>query len=114
LTTTKQHQGEQQTMKKHPLIGNKVIVRDNRAGVFFGTLVEYDGKSKTAALKDARKIWYWKGALAVEDIAATGLDVNQSKITAQVEHVDLCDVVQVVLCSASTSQAIKGAHQWKP
>lgn len=32
-------------------IGKKVIIRTNRAGVFFGTLSEYDANTHTAEIK---------------------------------------------------------------
>ena len=37
-------------------IGKKVIIRGNRSGVEFGTLVEHSGSEVT--LENARRIWY--------------------------------------------------------
>lgn len=45
-------------MKNH--IGKKVIVRADRAGVFYGTLTEKE-KDKVL-LTNARKLFYWDGA----------------------------------------------------
>lgn len=41
-------------------IGKKVIIRGDRSGVEFGTLVAHDGQEVT--LHNARRIWYWAGA----------------------------------------------------
>ena len=53
------------------LIGKKVIVRANLAGVFYGTLVAKEGSE--VQLKDARKLYYWSGANAIEQIALEGV-----------------------------------------
>jgi hypothetical protein len=42
------------------LINKKVLIRADRAGVFFGELIAKDGQEAT--LKDARRIYYWNGA----------------------------------------------------
>ena len=43
------------------------MVRTYSAGVFAGTVVSRDGKE--IALKDARRIWYWKGAASLSQLA---------------------------------------------
>ena len=100
--------------QKHALTGKTVLVRDNRAGVFVGTLVVFDGASKCATLKDARKVWFWVGAAAVEGIAARGLRHEGSKVCPVVAHVECCDVVQVVLCEKAGVASVMGAPEWKP
>lgn len=93
--------------------GDTVLVRDNRAGVHVGTLVSNDQATKTAVLKDARKIWYWKGALSVHDIAAAGLDAKASKISAPVALVGLNEVVETVLCSKAGGECVLAAPVFK-
>ena len=44
-------------------IGKKVIIRGDRSGVEFGTLVAQNGREVT--LKNARRIWYWSGAASL-------------------------------------------------
>ena len=46
------------------MIGKKVIVRADRAGVFFGELVEKNGTE--VKMKNVRKLFYWTGAAAIE------------------------------------------------
>ena len=41
-------------------LNKKVIIRADRAGVFYGTIVRKDGNE--VELKDCRRIWYWNGA----------------------------------------------------
>lgn len=93
------------------LIGRNVIVRDNQAGVFVGTLDEIDDKAWT--LKEARKIHYWTKAAAVEGLATTGFGA-ESRITPKVEIVIGRDLVQAVLCTEAEYKALMGAKEWKP
>ena len=51
------------------LIGKRVIVRCNRAGVFYGTLSEKEGQE--VELKDCRRIWYWDGAASLHQFFGT-------------------------------------------
>ena len=51
-------------------IGKKVIIRADRAGVFFGTLTEKDGQE--VVLKDCRRIFYWDGAASISQLAKDG------------------------------------------
>lgn len=55
---------------KDGYVNKKVVVRCDRAGVFFGTYVSHDKDEIT--LKDVRKLFYWEGANAVEQIALDG------------------------------------------
>ena len=41
-------------------LNKKVIIRADRAGVFYGTIIRKDGDE--VELKDCRRIWYWNGA----------------------------------------------------
>ena len=51
-------------------IGKKVIIRGNRSGVEFGTLVAQNGSEVT--LENARRIWYWSGAASLSQLAKDG------------------------------------------
>lgn len=101
-------------MKTHPLKGKVVLVRDNMAGVFVGTLAAFDGPNKCATLRDARKVWQWGGALSVEDIAAAGLDRAQSKITSAVSLVECLNVVQLCACTTLGAESVLSAPRWMP
>lgn len=48
-------------------IGKKVIIRGDRSGVEFGTLVAHNGREVT--LHNARRIWYWAGAASLPQSA---------------------------------------------
>ena len=48
----------------------KVIIRADRAGVFFGELVERNGTE--VKMRNVRKLFYWSGAAAIEQLAIEG------------------------------------------
>lgn len=54
--------------------GTDVMVRSYAAGVFAGTLVsEKDTPTgKTVVLDNSRRIWYWKGAATLSQLATVG------------------------------------------
>ena len=49
------------------MIGRYCMVRTYSAGVFAGTVKARDGEEIT--LTDARRIWYWKGAASLSQLA---------------------------------------------
>ena len=44
-------------------LNKKVIIRADKAGVFYGTIIRKDGDE--VELKDCRRIWYWNGAASL-------------------------------------------------
>jgi len=79
--------------KKAPL--RAVIVRTYSAGVFFGYLRRRAGKE--VDLVRARRIWYWKGANTLSEIALHGVGAG-SKIAEPVT-VMLTEAVEIIECS---------------
>ncbi len=94
------------------LVGEKVLIRDNRAGVFVTTLDAVNGKQWSGL--ESRKIHYWEGAGAVEGIAETGIDFHNSRITVQTEQSNGQDLVQICVVSDDIYDQIMGAPVWNP
>jgi small nuclear ribonucleoprotein (snRNP)-like protein len=93
-------------------VGKKVIVRTNRAGVFFGTLVEADKTSAT--LSDVRKLWFWDGACAVEEIAENGVGKPENcKFTVVIPEMQVNEWIQIIPCSVKAVKSIDGVEIWK-
>ena len=93
------------------LLDKKIIARIDRAGVFHGTLDHID--NEIIRLKDARRIYYWEGALSVTDMAANGL--RAGKISAPVTKVEFMTskVVELNECSNEASSSIEAIKVWK-
>ena len=95
-------------MKKY--LNEKVIVRADRAGVFYGTLAEKEGTE--VELKDCRRIWYWIGAASISELAVSGVaHPGQCKFTIVVPRIVVSGVIEIIPC---TEQAIKSIESVKP
>lgn len=69
------------------------IVRCDRAGVFFGRIKERS--EKEVVMEDVRKLWYWDGACAVEQLATEGTtEPHNCKFTVTVSEMAVMDPVQ--------------------
>lgn len=87
-----------------------VIVRDHRAGVYFGQLARR--RDKSIVLKNARHVYYWTGRLSTADIAARGVE-DGSKVVGAVPSIELFDVIAVVTCSPDAAKQISEHKPWK-
>ena len=94
------------------MIGQRVIVRCDRAGVFFGKLVAREGQE--VELKDARRLWYWDGAVSISQIAAEGVKKPQNcNFTVTVESIVLLDAIEVIPCTEKAITNINAVPVWK-
>ena len=93
-------------------IGKKVIVRADRAGVFFGTLVKLN--SDDVLMQNVRKLWRWDGACAVEEISQIGTNKKEGcKFTVIVPEMKIKNWVQILPCTKKAIEAIEGVEEWK-
>lgn len=88
------------------------IVRCDRAGVFFGSIKERSGTE--AAMTNVRKLWYWDGAAAVEQLAVDGTSAPDAcKFTVTVPEMVVTGVIQVLPCTDKAAVSISGVKEWK-
>lgn len=80
-------------------IGTYVLVRTFSAGVHVGVLAAQSGKEVT--LTTARRIWSWKGANTLHEIALRGVGPG-SRVSEPVGVIDLTEAIEVI---AATPQA---------
>ena len=92
------------------LLNKKIIARIERAGVFHGTLDHID--NEIIRLKDARRIYYWDGAISVTDMAAKGF--KGGKITVPVSTVEFMSdkIVELNECSDDATKSIEAIKPW--
>ena len=89
-----------------------VIVRTYSAGVFAGELAERSGKE--ARLLNARRLWYWKGAASLSELANLGVACpSECKFPAEVPRVHLFGVIEILDCSKAAKASIAGVPIWK-
>jgi len=96
-------------MKK--FIGKKVIIRADRAGVFFGTLSEKD--EREVVLKDCRRIFYWDGAASISQLAKDGTSKPENcKFTVIVDEIQIMGVIEIIPCTEKAIKSIEGVNIW--
>ena len=88
------------------------IVRCDRAGVFFG-MIESRNECEIE-MTDVRKLWYWDGAAAVEQLASDGTKSPGScKFTVTIERMVIANPIQIIPCTEKAVKSIKGVKEWK-
>lgn len=88
------------------------IVRGQSSGVFFGQVRERNGQE--VVLVNVRKLWYWDGACAVEQIARDGVSHPRNcKFTVTVEEMTITDAIQIIPCTDAAQKSISGVAEWK-
>lgn len=94
------------------LLNKKVIVRADKAGVFYGTLIAKENNE--VQLTNARKLYYWSGANTVEDLALRGaLKVNECKFTDIVSEITINNYLQILPCTEEAISNIENVTVWK-
>ena len=94
------------------MINKKVIVRGDRSGVFFGTLVERNGRE--VMLENCRRIWYWDGAASISQLAVDGTKKpDQCKFTVSVNSITILDAIEIIPCTEAAIYSIEGVKEWK-
>lgn len=94
------------------LSGKKVIIRGDRSGIFFGTLVERTGNE--VVLSNCRRLWYWDGAASISQLAVDGtVNPDGCKFTMAVEEIVILDAIEIIPCTAKAAQTIESVKVWK-
>ena len=93
-------------------INKKVIVRGDRSGVFFGTLIRKGGQE--VELKHCRRLWCWSGAASLSQLANEGVKKpNDCKFTVTVESICILDAIEIIPCTDMAISNIEGVKEWK-
>ncbi len=88
-----------------------VIVRTYSAGVFAGTLEQQKGKE--AQLSNVRRLWYWKGAASLSQLAQFGTSSpSECKFPCEVDKVVLTEVIEILSVTAKARASIKSVPVW--
>jgi hypothetical protein len=89
-----------------------VIVRTYSAGVFAGFLKSR--KEKEVTLTSARRLWYWKGACSLSELAMKGVKYpNECKFPIAVTEVIVTEAVEIIAVSAEAKKSIEAVPEWK-
>ena len=98
--------------KKELITDNYVIVRTHSAGVFAGNLKSKNGQE--VVLTSARRLWYWKGAASLSQLAVDGVsEPNSCKFPCEVSEITLTQAIEIIPCTKTAQSSIKGVKIWK-
>ena len=93
-------------------IGNRVVIRADRAGVFFGTLISCE--QDTTILENVRRIWYWDGAASLSQLAEEGVSKPQGcKFPCLIKKMRIFGVIEIINTSRKCQQSIDNVQIWK-
>lgn len=89
-----------------------VLIRTHSAGVFVGYLEEKNGKEVT--LSHARRIWYWKGAASLSQLAMQGVKYpNECKFPCEVASIILTEAIEIIEVTEKSKESIASVPVWK-
>lgn len=89
-----------------------VIVRTYSAGVFAGTLESRNGKE--VVLTGARRLWYWKGAASLSQLAQEGVkNPDECKFPIEVDRVELTEAIEILDVTHEAKANIAAVPVWK-
>ncbi len=88
------------------------VVRTYSAGVFAGYVESREGKE--IVLRNAIRIWYWKGAASLSQLAMEGVkEPDECKFAMPVDKVTLTEVIEILDCTQAAKENIEGVPSWK-
>ena len=101
---------ESPVKQESSLAGQGVIVRCRDAGVHYGKLVGYQGR--TVELKDSRRMWHWHSASenTLSGVARCGINQEKSKIQGSLTSIILQDACEIIPISGDAEQSILSAE----
>ena len=84
-----------------------VVVRTHSAGVHVG---EIDGRQgKEIILNNARRLWSWKGANTLSEVAAVGVG-SGSRVSVAVPSILLTEAIEVIECTEAGEASLRAAR----
>jgi len=89
-----------------------VIVRTYSAGCFAGNLKSRKGKE--VVLTNARRLWYWKGAASLSQLAQSGTsDPAGCRFPEPVSNIIVTEAIEILTVSPKAQKIIKEVPIWK-
>lgn len=85
-------------------VGQLVIVRTWGAGVHTGYLLSLNGN--TAILGEARRIWRWRGANTLHELALHGAAKEYTRISEPVSDITLTSVTEIIPVSEAAAESL--------
>jgi hypothetical protein len=92
-----------------PFVGQHVVVRTFSAGVHLGELVSLHGKH--ALLRDARRLWTWRGAFTLSEVATKGVSKSGSRIAVALPMIELTEAIEIIPTTEEARASFEAVHE---
>jgi hypothetical protein len=92
-----------------PFLGKAVLVRTYSAGVHVGELEARDGT--TVLLKNARRIWTWRGAFTLSEVATKGIAKSGSRMSVAVPMIELTQAIEILATTEEARASFDAIHE---
>jgi len=109
---TKELSGEDSTTDVATVRSKNCIIRSYSAGVFIGKVTHRDGDK--VVLDDCRRLWYWKGASSLSQIAIEGVKTpSQCKFSVVTHGHEVLGVIEIIPTTEKAKKNIYEVAEWK-
>jgi cytosine/adenosine deaminase-related metal-dependent hydrolase len=89
------------------MIGQYVVVRTYSAGVHVGILAARDGKE--VVLREARRVWRWRGANTLSEMARHGITHEYSRVAETVTEILLTEAIEIIPTTRVAEDLLRSA-----
>jgi hypothetical protein len=99
--------------KERKVMGEKYyIVRTYSAGVFAGYIKSREGRE--VVIREARRLWYWKGAASLSQIAMSGVSKpKECKFPEPVGEITVTEAIEILECTNAGKESIQAVPIWR-
>lgn len=88
-----------------------MIVRTYSAGVFAGYIKSRKGQE--VVMTEARRLWYWKGASSLSQLAQEGVKYpNECKFPVAMDRVELTQAIEIIDVTETAKASIASVPIW--
>lgn len=89
-----------------------VVVRSRESGCHAGYLLSREGANVT--LKDSRRLWYWKGAATLSQLAEEGVkNPSDCKFPQTVSEIKILGCCEIITATEAARESIEKVPVWK-
>lgn len=94
---------------EHHLVGQFVLVRSRDSGVHIGTLVSV--RRDSVRLKDARRLWRWRGANTLNEVSQAGVADDFTRISEPTPDITILGACEILPVSEAARPSLERS-QW--
>jgi hypothetical protein len=89
-----------------------VMVRQAESGVHYGYLAKDDGQGNVT-IYDARRVWYWKGAATLSQLALDGPSTpDECKFPAPVPEITIYGICEMIPVTSRAAERLNSVPVW--